>query len=61
MNNFSSFHGFYTRTQDQSDVLITRFGVVPEVKVLIRHIWFSLLPHTGYLDFDSSAERWVRA
>jgi hypothetical protein len=51
----TSVHG----TQDQCEVLTTRLGVIPEVTHVVRHLWFSLLPLTGHLDFDPN-KRWVR-
>lgn len=51
-------------TQAQAATLVTDFGVMPEVGSLMRHMWFSLLPHCSLLDFDyrkwrEGMERWV--
>lgn len=44
--------------QAQAEVLVNELGVAPEVQSLMRHIWFSLIPHTRLLDYDYLS-KWV--
>ncbi|KAJ9521284.1 hypothetical protein QJQ45_022995 [Haematococcus lacustris] len=41
-----------TLVRAQSEALVARFGVVAEVEGLVRRLWFQLLPHTGFLDYQ---------
>ncbi|KXZ44014.1 hypothetical protein GPECTOR_75g738 [Gonium pectorale] len=41
--------------QAQADAMVERFGAPPEIRTLLRSMWFGLLPLTGLLDFDMAA------
>lgn len=43
--------------QAQGMALQSKFGVAAEVTPLLRHMWLSLLPHTGLLDWDMDSHR----
>ena len=38
--------------QAQAEVLVNRMELPADVAKLIRHLWFSLIPRTTFLDID---------
>ena len=44
--------------QAQADALVHRMGLPADVTLLIRHLWLSFVPRTGFLDIDLE-EMWV--